>query len=130
MDTIQHTAHGFLINETVFALTDYRALEYSFEITFTIAILYGTNIFLSVLPDLAGWLEKVRTGNKNAWNWYHDFHKIHPDNPVFYAPGGLLHIVLDKHLHGSNRWWVWNEGLIWEILGWILTIVWGGLLFL
>lgn len=119
MDTVQHVAHGFIIS----AITEKIACHFEAGITL-VAILYFANIFASLLPDLAGWLEKVHYNDKSRWNWYKSLHRIDFNNFLVFIPGGLLHIWLDSFCHADGkRWWIWNERLWLEILGWIVTLV-------
>lgn len=128
MDTVQHTAHGILISEITIKICTAVNTEVDM---FFLSVLYFINVVASFLPDLIGWLEKLYYKNNSKWNWYKKVHTISETNFLIYIPGSLLHIILDTFVHGDGkRWWVWNERLWVEILGWLLTIlvayiIWG-----
>jgi hypothetical protein len=120
MDTVQHVAHGILISEITLKICE-ASNSYSVVL---LTVLYFLNVTASLLPDLIGWLEKIKHNDNSKWNWYKKVHEISLDNFLIYIPGGLLHIWLDSFMHGEGkRWWIWNERLWLEILGWIITLL-------
>jgi len=102
MDIIQHTAHGYIIGDLAS-----RALGGEPYISFS-AALFGA------LPDIIGYIGLKIKGD---WTVYERFHKL---NWLCLHPAYLFHILLDKPLHGEIKWW--KEGLVFEILGWLLIL--------
>lgn len=127
MDTIQHAAWGFVIC---------RAVENSLGVTSASSVTAAevACVALAALPDVIGAAEKIIKRDALAWKWYTWAHCLDMfDCPawlrsIFMAlrllPPYALHLWMDKRLHDPfRRWWVWDELLWTEILGWTGIII-------
>lgn len=110
MDAGFHIVSGFL--------TGYVPLSF---VSKTAGVIAGSlNAIAGGLPDIpfnSGWYEKAHAGQiSKVMRW---------------IPGWGLHLWIDKHTHGEGkRWWVWNERMWVEPVGWamVVLIIWKGVL--
>ena len=123
MDTLQHAAWGFAIS-----------LQGNQPVETCIA-----GAVVGAAPDVIGWAEKVLRRDENSWGWYNAVHSVEATGLVslaglagllayswwwaLYCAGAwVLHVALDSQTHApGKRWWVANERLSWEVLGWVIV---------
>jgi hypothetical protein len=108
MDVLQHAAHGFLMG---YAPTG--------KVSWGLA-----GALIGAEPDITGAMGRLMTGG--FWDVHIEVHKVKLSNFRVFSPPALLHIWLDSFTHEwGQRWWVWNERLWVEVVGWIITAIAG-----
>ena len=129
MTTPQHMAHGYLIGYLLFR---------SHFVAFWCGLVAG-------LPDIFGELDKLKIcimqnpitwswfltyeRDKNEWGWYLFWHNPIGIYKLFWLiPPIALHLLIDKYWHKEEGGW-YSWGLKAEIVGWIICIFVGYLLF-
>lgn len=113
MSTPQHAIHSFIMGYilSIFLIS-----------TMSIPII-GLFIFFGIFPDIVPAIENksINADKWEKWDWYKKLHKI---NILCIIPSFGLHILLDKYTHGhGRRWWIKSERLIYEIVGWIISLI-------
>lgn len=117
MDSIQHSAWGVAM--TV-------AVESSFGLEHSIALNVSSAV-MGAMPDLIGIVGLVVERSWRFRNWAHG--EELETAPAWFRvlvklmmlhPAYSTHIWMDSGMHAAgDRWWIWDEGLRFELLGWL-----------
>jgi|GEM_PF-3197754 len=145
MDTASHAAHGIIAMQTTLFI-EHKQLPLIQAVG-----LYGMAAVFGAMPDIIGEIERRRYNDRTLWNWYNVAHStpalvistclflvmvVVPFCGLSLSQCSLLfawafHLLIDIPVHiDGNRWWIKGEGLRWEILNIVLTILFGVILFI
>jgi hypothetical protein len=114
MSTPQHSAHAYIIGKAI--------------APFLPEWIHIVHSIISAVPDFTVYIQTIifiirEKEYKVQWSWYLNAH----NEWVWmrFIPGWGLHILLDNHTHKiGERWWIWNERMYWEVIGWVVFIGW------
>jgi hypothetical protein len=128
MDSLQHGVHGAVI-VLLPACAVGCTIGDSDILSHAITALATVFACIGAMPDAAGEIEPENPGESKRWNWYIEAHQgainrwmIDHWYYIFPVPW-ILHTWLDTFTHGEGkRWWVWNEGLWKEVVGWAVPV--------
>jgi len=83
---------------------------------------------IAAIPDVTGEAEPENPGESKRWNWYVECHQgainewMKRHWYLLFPLPWILHTWLDTFTHvEGKRWWIWNEGLWKELLGWVIA---------
>lgn len=82
----------------------------------------SVKIFLAlqaIIPDIAGYAEKVWKKDYDLWNWYLEYHKY--KWWMIFTPFWALHIYVDSFFHNSEGWT--KNAIYFEIGSWLMYVM-------
>ena len=101
------------------------ATEHALGLEHNAALEVGASV-AGALPDIIGWTGLMIT---KRWDIHRSAHSGTIAKWLKLLPPYGLHTILDAHTHhDGERWWIFNERLHYEVLGWFAIIVSFGLL--
>jgi hypothetical protein len=109
MDIVNHAAYGGLMGYW---------LSLRFNLNKYVWVSLG--LFLGAFNDILGWIEKIVTGNPNAWNWYNWIHKDAWYLWIFPPVG--FHTLIDYPSHGLLFYWYEGWGWLYFVFNWVVVL--------